>query len=294
MIDGTDVTHIGAQHRDVSMVFQSYALFPHMSVGDNVAYGLSVVRMPKDERITRVALALERVGLSTFARRMPHTLSGGQQQRVAVARALVLEPEVMLFDEPLSNLDARLRAQVRGEIRDLQRELGLTVVYVTHDQEEALAISDDIVVMQNGDVAQKGSPHALVERPASAFVASFIGNANFFDVPVHVIAGGRAACNLHGNVMNLVYTGAARQQLRLAVRPEALTLHVIDDAVSHTGFVGVIRRAEWLGSSTQYSVQTATGDIVVLSHTFDSPLPEGSRVAITVDPRGVHIVEEAA
>lgn len=293
-IGGRDVSRVGAQGRDVSMVFQSYALFPHMSVADNVAYGLTVNRIPKNELAHRVAVALERVGLGAYARRMPHALSGGQQQRVAVARALVLEPEVMLFDEPLSNLDARLRAQVRDEIRDLQRELGLTVVYVTHDQEEALAISDDIVVMNKGCVAQQGSPYTLVEQPADAFVAAFIGNANFLDLPVRHLAAGRVTCDLHGEAMALAYAGPTCERIRVAIRPEALHLKAVDGFARRTGLCGDIRRAVWLGRSTQYIVQTTVGDMMVLSHTFDSPLPEGTHVAISVDTRGVAVMGEAA
>src|SRR2546427_7815424 len=177
-IGGTDVTRVPASERDVSMVFQSYALFPHMTVLENVSYGLVVSGLPKLEVAARAQAALATVGLSGFDARLPSELSGGQQQRVAVARALVLEPAVLLFDEPLSNLDARLRRQMREEIRELQRRLSLTVAYVAHDQAEAMAVSDRIIVMNHAVVAQEGPPRDLYEAPADVFVAGFMGEAN--------------------------------------------------------------------------------------------------------------------
>ena len=180
-IDGVDVTTLGPAERNVSMVFQSYALFPHMNVLANVAYGLSVSGVNKAETKQRAHAAMATVGLTGFDERLPSELSGGQQQRVALARALVLEPAVLLFDEPLSNLDARLRRSMREEIRALQQRLGLTVAYVTHDQSEALAVSDQIIVMDHGVIAQAGTPHDLYERPGSEFVAGFMGEAMLFD-----------------------------------------------------------------------------------------------------------------
>ena len=179
LIDTDDVTRLPAYLRDITMVFQSYALFPHMNVFENVAYGLKVARRPKDEIAARVAEALAMVGLEGLADRATSALSGGQQQRVALARALAIRPRVLLFDEPLSNLDAKLRKRVREDIRELQQRLGITSVYVTHDQEEALAISDRVVVMRAGQIEQIGSPHDLYSRPATRFVADFIGSANF-------------------------------------------------------------------------------------------------------------------
>src|SRR6476661_110507 len=178
LIGGKDVTLRSAADRDVSMVFQSYALFPHMTVFENVAYGPTVQRLPKEKIRELVHAKLALVGLSGLENRSPSELSGGQQQRVAVARALVMEPQVLLFDEPLSNLDAKLRRRVREDIRELQQSLNLTVAYVTHDQEEALAVSDHIIVMSNARIAQTGSPRALYEEPADLFVADFIGDAN--------------------------------------------------------------------------------------------------------------------
>ncbi len=177
-IDGEDSTRVPASERNVSMVFQSYALFPHMNVLDNVSYGLSVSGQSKVKTRDRARAALATVGLVDYDERLPAELSGGQQQRVALARALVLEPAVLLFDEPLSNLDTRLRRQMREEIRELQQRLSLTVVYVTHDQAEAMAVSDRIIIMNRGGIAQEGTPRQLYEQPHDLFVAGFMGEAN--------------------------------------------------------------------------------------------------------------------
>ncbi|GAA2356091.1 ABC transporter ATP-binding protein [Streptomyces carpaticus] len=182
-IGGEDVTRTPPEKRGLGMVFQSYALFPHMSVADNVGYGLKLRKVPRAERARRVAEALELVGLGHLADRRPKALSGGQQQRVALARAIVIRPRLLLLDEPLSNLDARLRVQMREEIRRIQAEAGLTVVLVTHDQEEALEMSDRMVVMNGGRVMQEGPPDELFPAPANRFVAEFLGYENFLELP---------------------------------------------------------------------------------------------------------------
>ena len=202
-IDGRDVTHLSAAERDVSMVFQSYALFPHMSVLENVCYGLRAGGMKRAEAEARASEKLARVGLSGFERRLPSELSGGQQQRVAVARAIVLEPKVLLFDEPLSNLDAKLRRKVRDDIRGLQQDLRLTVVYVTHDQEEALAVSDRVIVMRGGRIVQDGTPRDLYEQPTDRFIADFIGDANLLPVTVTPMPDGYASVQLGASVLTL-------------------------------------------------------------------------------------------
>src|SRR5215467_2675787 len=181
LIGDTDVTLRPANERDVSMVFQSYALFPHMTVLENVCYGPLAMHADKAKARELAHAKLAMLGLGGLEQRLPSELSGGQQQRVAVARSLVLEPSVLLFDEPLSNLDAKLRRRVRQEIRELQQSLALTVIYVTHDQEEALAVSDHIIVMDGGRIAQQGTPRELYEAPASRFLADFIGDANLVD-----------------------------------------------------------------------------------------------------------------
>jgi putative spermidine/putrescine transport system ATP-binding protein len=182
-IRGRDATTVAPRRRNIGMVFQSYALFPHLSVAENVAFGLRMRKIGKPERTRRVGEALELVGLGELADRRPGQLSGGQQQRVALARAVVIEPDVLLLDEPLSNLDARLRVQLRGELARVQRETGLTAVLVTHDQEEALAVSDRIVVLHEGRIAQQGRPAELFEHPRSRFVAQFLGYENVLELP---------------------------------------------------------------------------------------------------------------
>lgn len=180
-IDNEDVTHASIQHRDICMVFQSYALFPHMSLFDNVAYGLKMLKLSKDEITQRVEEALELVDLGGFGNRYVDQISGGQQQRVALARALVLKPKVLLFDEPLSNLDANLRRSMRDKIRELQQRFNITSMYVTHDQSEAFAVSDKVIVMKDGEIMQIGKPEELYRKPASMFMANFMGDANIFD-----------------------------------------------------------------------------------------------------------------
>lgn len=198
LIGGKDVTMLPANERDVSMVFQSYALFPHMNARDNVAYGLESSGFSRKEAREKAEEGLALVGLAGMGHRLPAELSGGQQQRVAVARALVLEPQVLLLDEPLSNLDARLRRKVRTDIRELQQRLGFTAVYVTHDQDEALAVSDRIIIMKDGEVAQSGAPRDLYEAPASAFIADFMGEANVIPCEVVGIDGADADIRIGG------------------------------------------------------------------------------------------------
>ena len=220
LIGGRDVTNLSAADRDVSMVFQSYALFPHMSVLENVAYGPSVQGASKKDANAMAMEKLELVGLTGLEKRAPSELSGGQQQRVAVARALVLEPQVLLFDEPLSNLDAKLRRRVREDIRELQQSLNLTVAYVTHDQEEALAVSDRIIVMSNARIAQTGTPRELYEEPANLFVADFIGDANIVTGDLVSLAGPNAQVRLGAVTLDLPHRGAGpgRREARRAAR----------------------------------------------------------------------------
>ena len=224
LIGDEDVTTLSASERDVSMVFQSYALFPHMSVLDNVAYGPTVQGAPKRQARALAQEKLALVGLSGLEKRSPSELSGGQQQRVAVARALVLEPKVLLFDEPLSNLDAKLRRRVREDIRQLQQKLNLTVAYVTHDQEEALAVSDRIIVMSNARIAQIGTPRELYEEPSSLFVADFIGDANLIDAEVIEERGERALVRLGPLEVELARRGARKGPVKVAVRPDAVAI----------------------------------------------------------------------
>src|SRR5437762_11040492 len=229
-IAGNNVTRVPASERDVSMVFQSYALFPHMNVLENVSYGLTVARLPKAEVAERARAALATVGLTGFDARLPSELSGGQQQRVAVARALVLEPGVLLFDEPLSNLDARLRRQMREEIRDLRQRLSLTVVYVTHDQSEAMAVSDRIIVMNKATIAQEGAPRDLYEQPSDVFVAGFMGDANRVRGMLTRIDDRLGELAIGAVTLSLAHRGLANGAVDVSIRPEAIEFRNGNDA----------------------------------------------------------------
>ena len=224
LIGDDDVTALGATDRNVSMVFQSYALFPHMSVLDNVAYGPRVAGRSRRHAAEVAREALAGVGLAELGDRLPSELSGGQQQRVAIARALVLEPRVLLFDEPLSNLDARLRRQMRQEIRTLQQRLGITVVYVTHDQEEALGVSDRIIVMNHAVVAQEGRPRDLYEAPDDVFVAGFMGEANRVKGVLQRLDERTGRVTIGGLACTLPHRGLPDGMVDVAIRPEAILI----------------------------------------------------------------------
>jgi putative spermidine/putrescine transport system ATP-binding protein len=262
-IGGTDVTNAPPYGRDTGMVFQGYALFPHMTVADNVGFGLEMRRIPRAERERRVAEALRLVRLDGLAERRPAQLSGGQQQRVALARALVVNPKVFLLDEPLSNLDARLRAEVRVEIRALQQRLGLTTLFVTHDQEEALTMADRLVVMDRGRVRQTGTPEELYERPCDLFVAGFLGRCNILrgemEAPGRFRAGGMALpC---GEV-----TGGGRKAL--VVRPERVAIAPVNGHADGA-LPGRVEMITYLGGMTDWHVQTDAGTILVTRPTPD-------------------------
>ena len=286
LIGGKDVTMLPANERDVSMVFQSYALFPHMSSLDNVAYGLESSGLKKKEARERAEDGLKLVGLAGMGHRLPAELSGGQQQRVAVARALVLEPQVLLLDEPLSNLDARLRRRVRTEIRELQQRLGFTAVYVTHDQDEALAVSDTIIVMKDGDIAQQGSPRDLYESPASAFIADFMGEANV--VPCEVISAhnGEAIIRVGKLEHRLASVNAKPGPAQLAVRPNSVSLQ----AQSGGDFPGRIATAAYLGDHIEYEIETEHGKLFIVDPAVEEALAPLTDVAIHFKPRGLAII----
>jgi iron(III) transport system ATP-binding protein len=289
-IEGDDVTHRAASERDVSMVFQSYALFPHMTVMENVCYGLRASGIRPRPAQEMAAEKLAAVGLAGFEKRLPSELSGGQQQRVAVARAIVLEPKVLLFDEPLSNLDTKLRRRVREDIRALQQKLKLTVVYVTHDQEEALAVSDRIIVMRNARIAQDGTPRDLYERPADRFVADFIGNANILPVTLYREAGETARVRLGGLELRLAHRGQPSGPAELAVRPQAFRLH---GRTPQPGEIGaLVRKAAYLGSHMEYelALDGVTSDVFVIDSGVAHPYAAGSRVAVAIDPSGAALI----
>lgn len=289
LIGGKDVTQLPATDRDVSMVFQSYALFPHMSVVQNVAYGLVASGVNKQEANAKSEDALALVGLHGYGQRLPSELSGGQQQRVAVARALVLEPEVLLLDEPLSNLDAKLRRQVREEIRELQQKLGLTAVYVTHDQEEAMAVSDRIIVMNKSIIAQEGSPKTLYEEPNSSFIADFIGDANLVDVEIIDRANDMANVDIGGMQKYLPAREFSLGAAKLAIRPDAIRLDA--SASNQVGITGNIRHATYLGNQMQYDVECELGSLFVVDYQLKQGLVAGSDVKISFADRGLVLVK---
>ena len=273
-IGDKDVTTLPATDRDVSMVFQSYALFPHMTVLENVSYGLGFSGFNKDETRDRATAGLDMVGLNGYGERLPSELSGGQQQRVAVARALVLEPQVLLFDEPLSNLDAKLRRQVREEIREIQQNLGLTVVYVTHDQEEALAVSDEIVVMRNAAIAQMGTPRQLYDTPADTFVADFIGEANLLPCEVTALNGDTANVTLGDFQTTLPARGVGMGAAIVAIRPSRLVIGAAD------GFKAVVNKSTYVGSRMEYSLESSFAKMFAVQDDVDNPLTIGQEVTV--------------
>ena len=286
LIGGTDVTLRAANERDVSMVFQSYALFPHMTVLENVCYGPLSTSSDKAKARELARAKLEMLGLAGLNDRLPSELSGGQQQRVAVARSLVLEPAVLLFDEPLSNLDAKLRRRVRQEIRDLQQSLSLTVIYVTHDQEEALAVSDHIIVMESGRIAQKGTPHELYEAPASRFLADFIGDANLVDGELAVDGAG-ATFTASGVSAAVTANGVAAGPVTLAVRPHRLRL-----VAPGPGTVpGVCKRAAYLGSRIEYVVATAWGELLIFDAEARHPRGRDEPVGVIFDKHAAIVLK---
>jgi len=290
LIGGRDVTALSAADRDVSMVFQSYALFPHMTVLENVCYGLRASGMTRARSAVLATEKLGAVGLAGFEARLPSELSGGQQQRVAVARAIVLEPQVLLFDEPLSNLDAKLRRRVRADIRALQQQLGLTVVYVTHDQEEALAVSDRIIVMQGGRIVQDGTPRDLYEQPASGFIADFIGNANL--LPAILLEGDGAGVQLGSLLLALPHRGLSPGPARLAVRPNGFALSPGEAGTD--ALAGRIVKAAYLGSHMEYEVTLdgVANDVLVVDPGVAAPFVLGDPVAIRILPNAAAVVAE--
>jgi iron(III) transport system ATP-binding protein len=292
LIDEDDVTEQPPHARDVSMVFQSYALFPHLTVFENVAYGLRITRRPPAEVRQAVGEALELTGLLGLERRAPAALSGGQQQRVAVARALALRPKVLLFDEPLSNLDAKLRKRMRGEIRALQQRLGITALYVTHDQTEALAISDRIAVMHQGRIHQVGRATDVYTRPATRFVADFIGEANF--LPAQVVSADAGGARVAVGPLTVTVAGgtASPGPVTLVVRPETIAISPLGPTgPAPDGLSGAIERAAYLGTSGEYTVTTPLGPIAVIDGVMaDGLLAPGTSVSLRFAPRGLALL----
>ena len=280
------INTLPAHKRDIGMVFQNYAIFPHLNVADNVAYGLKARKVPKEQIVPRVDEALKMVQIDQLKTRQPNELSGGQQQRVALARAFVIEPGVLLMDEPLSNLDAKLRVQMRTTIKKLQRRLGITTVYVTHDQEEALAISDRIAVMKEGNIMQIGRPEEIYRKPANPFVANFIGVSNFIDCSLDGRDPKAAVVKLHdGHSFQMPLRAPYSGEVILSARPEQLFF-------SETGLPGRVNMSTFLGDFIQYEVELSTGQVLELNEytkDVDGAKNDGEEVHISFDPRRVSL-----
>jgi iron(III) transport system ATP-binding protein len=287
-IGGADVTDLSAGERNVSMVFQSYALFPHMNVLDNVSYGLVSGGMKKAQAHVKAEEALTSVGLAGFGQRLPSEMSGGQQQRVAVARALVLKPDVLLFDEPLSNLDARLRRSMREEIRALQQALGVTVVYVTHDQSEALAVSDLIVVMRAAEIAQVGTPRQLYEEPDNVFVATFMGEANHVKGKLEATDSTTGLVTLDTFQIRLQHRNLASGEVDIVIRPEAIAL--VDASIAGC-LKATVRTATYMGAHAEYNLDTPVGPLFAIAPEANSLRKVGEAVGIMLKDRGVFAVK---
>ncbi|MDC0356268.1 ABC transporter ATP-binding protein [Candidatus Pelagibacter sp.] len=289
LVDNEDVTLLPATDRDVSMVFQSYALFPHMSVIENVSYGLKMINVNKEEYIEKALETLKLVNLDGYENRMPSELSGGQQQRVAVARAIVLKPKVLLFDEPLSNLDAKLRRQVREDIREIQQKLGVTTIYVTHDQEEALAISDKVIVMNKAVIAQQGSPKDLYNFPKNKFVANFIGDAN--DVSAEIINKQSNTYELKLAEMNVKIENNQdlKDKVTLALRPEKIKIKRDNN---NNCIHATIKNASFVGSSYQYILNSKIGNLYVVSGDTNDVFKVGEEVFLSIDKQDIKILNE--
>jgi iron(III) transport system ATP-binding protein len=280
VLDGEQINEQPPNQRDMAMVFQSYAVFPHLTVYENIAYGLKIQRLPKQEIEDKVRDVLELTELIGLENRPPNALSGGQQQRVALARALVMEPKVLLMDEPLSNLDAKLREVMRTEIRRIQQTLGITSVYVTHDQIEAMTLSDRIVVMNQGRIEQIGVPQEIYRQPATAFVADFIGRTNFVDATVRGINGDTVAVDVFGHTLAApkpVGQIDEGQAVRLVVRPEAI--QVVEQGGQYQG---VVRWASYLGSVIEYEIEVAGQRLAITDYDPRNTVihPEGHEVGV--------------
>lgn len=283
------LNHVEAHKRDIGMVFQNYAIFPHLTVAENVAYGLKAKKVPKAEIEKRVDEALDLVQIKKLKNRKPNELSGGQQQRVALARAFVIEPSVLLMDEPLSNLDAKLRVQMRTVIKKLQRRLGITTIYVTHDQEEALAISDRIAVMKEGNIMQVGSPEQIYKHPENTFVAGFIGVSNFVDCEIHGADPENAKVEIKGEC-----TVAAKLKAPfngkgvVSARPEQLFF------ADGEGLPGKITISTFLGDFIEYEIELDNGQTIQLNeYTKDvhSVRADGERVFVNFNTEAVSIYD---
>ncbi|PWW09921.1 spermidine/putrescine ABC transporter ATP-binding subunit [Mangrovibacter plantisponsor] len=276
-LEDHDITQVPAEQRHINTVFQSYALFPHMTVFDNVAFGLRMQKTPSAEISPRVMDALKMVQLESFAQRKPHQLSGGQQQRVAIARAVVNKPRLLLLDESLSALDYKLRKQMQNELKALQRKLGITFVFVTHDQEEALTMSDRIVVMRDGKIEQDGSPREIYEEPKNLFVASFIGEINIFSATaIERVDEQRVRASVEGHECHIYVNFPVEpgQKLNVLVRPEDLRVEEVHGHAQTEGLIGYVRERNYKGMTLESTVELESGKMVMVSEFFNEDDPD--------------------
>lgn len=287
-LGGDMINNLPPDKRDTAMVFQSYALFPHYNIYDNIAYGLKLKKMDKSVIKEKVNNIIDLVGLRGMENRYPNQLSGGQQQRVALARALVMEPGVLLFDEPLSNLDAKLRVYMRTEIRKIQKKVGITAIYVTHDQSEAMSLSDRIIIMNKGIIEQVGTPKEVYYTPKSEFIADFIGTANFLEATIKEVKNGKAILDLDGITIEVNYKGDKRtgDKCKLVLRPEAIEIAkegMLSSKVSLSTF---------MGSYQDYVVEVMGQEIKIQDNNPQGreTFKEGEEVKISFSSLNVHVI----
>lgn len=292
ILDGQRLEDVPPNRRDMAMVFQSYAIFPHLNVFENIAYGLKIKKLSPDKIKHKVADVMKLTQLTGLEERAPNQLSGGQQQRVALARALVVEPKVLLFDEPLSNLDAKLREEMRFEIRDLQKRLGITAIYVTHAQEEALVMSDLIAIINKGKLVQFGTPEEIYEHPRSRFVADFIGLSDFLPARVESFDAHVARVAAAGTLFTVpAIPGLARDQsLLLHIRP--YDIHFVDESVQENVLPGIVKQATYLGNIVDYRVEVAQGTALRVQASTERRYALGARVRLHFPSTKCHLIME--
>lgn len=296
LFQGQDITHLAPNKRQINTVFQKYALFPHMNIADNIAFGLKISKKSQDYINDKIKYALKLVNLSGYEKRSVDSLSGGQQQRVALARAIVIRPQVLLMDEPLSNLDAKLRIEMRNAIKQIQRRVDITTVYVTHDQEEALAVSDRIAVMNGGVICQIGKPADIYKRPKNVFVSTFIGLSNLLDGHI-VKKGDKTSISFKENedwlvdMDNLSGSVEDGEEVIISVRPEEFDM----EPGTKEGIRGVIRSSVFLGLTTHYFITTDGGQELEILQTQEGHdiLPDGSAVTLTVKAGRINVFRRA-
>ncbi|MDP6734015.1 MAG: ABC transporter ATP-binding protein [Gammaproteobacteria bacterium] len=299
VIGGVDVTNIPPHLREVGLVFQDYALFPHMSVGENVEFGLKMRKTPKAERAERVGKALELVQLGGHEEKFPNQLSGGQQQRVALARALVIRPKILLLDEPFGALDKQLRDHMRVELRVLQQQLGISTIFVTHDQEEAMAMSDRICVMESGVIRQIGQPNDIYERPRNRFVADFMGRSNLLDGRIRQSMNGEILVDANGLLLHSQHKDLhGSDDVVIMIRPERISLKRTSGSVktdNASEVAGKVNSAVYLGSLMHYEISTSSGTTLLITSQIDSDFAHhhfapGQEVSVVIPRDAVYVI----